>query len=702
MQRACEAQWRLRIGTAVVLAVIVGAGACEDSASPSASLLVTPQDAGACSVTELVASKHYKPKSDEDGIVTFDPARRVIVPPELDVVQGNAGNHVAELTFQLETGIFIACRYRGGASKSNPADFGEIFLGHKYLFDRCDDKGVTQPGIVLTVTSATLHIESSSPKFGDVAVRTVLVEPAPCDVTGDGGSEGGAGEGGTAGSGGSAGTTGSGGTGGSADSGGSAGTAGTGGTAGTSGTGGTSGAAGTGGTSPDCMPITAMGSPPSVPVCGDGWRDPASEECDDNNTSSADACTGECRVQPVIMGTVEPPDAAPPSGRYLGTGRHTLAQACNDIGLVYADETLAEPSLRLSTFSGLGVPVATTTIAPAELTFANPVVAGSSSGRFVVAWTDFNGDGDELGVALRALESDGESATSITHANSTTNFSQYAPDIIWTGSEFVVAWQDDSALTGPDLRYRRFDDSLSPVSSETTLAATSESEGRVALAPFADSFAAAWRSGDAGSERIRARAGHTSWSVGPFLPGDADDAPALVALDDSHLFVLFTEGTDPEATGVANVGRLRAALLDSAAAGDTSEWLDVDPLVAPYSSDTTIAQSSPAAAVVDGKLYVAWRSAAVNSDDAGEELWLKAIDVTIAGGAVTLDLSSSELTLPRYAVNRAGDQRRAALLGLVGAVASSWEDSGNTIVGAAQPEVLFEAASLPLLRSEGQ
>jgi len=103
VQQAPAARWRRRAAAAVICAASAGAGACEDSSAPRAALLVGPQDGGVCGVTELVATKHYKPTSTEDASANFTPAQRVVVPPELTVQQGNAG--VVRATWWARDGV---------------------------------------------------------------------------------------------------------------------------------------------------------------------------------------------------------------------------------------------------------------------------------------------------------------------------------------------------------------------------------------------------------------------------------------------------------------------------------------------------------------------------------------------------------------------------------------------------------------------
>src|SRR5690606_22951304 len=152
-------------------------------------------------------------------------------------------------------------------------------------------------------------------------------------------------------------------------------------------------------------------------------------------------------------------------------------------------------------------------------------------------------------------------------------------------------------------------------------------EGNVALTPFAQSWAAAWREAQVdGSELIVVFFAGARWTIAAAHPGPASDRPALMALDDEHLFVGYTVGTDPLATGTADSPRLHAAIVDSF---DSSVTLlgPVEPLDPDYSGtepeQLAIGQRQPAAAAVGERFYLAWRSDAISGDARGEELWLK-------------------------------------------------------------------------------
>lgn len=515
----------------------------------------------------------------------------------------------------------------------------------------------------------------------------------------DSGGGGGGGSGGAAGSaaGGSAGTstggvagTGSGGsaTGGAA---GSAPDASSGGSAGNSGSGG--GGSGSGGSSGDAGSDPEAGDAAAdAPVslyCGDGVRDPLSEECDDGNSSGADSCDA-CFVQDVLLvpGPGSDGGVPPKVARRLGEGRHPIAGGDAGFAVAFVTSLPAPVTLGVKRFDSVGVPATTLSVAAdASITAAaHPVIAALPGGKYAVAYTDLGADGDGLGVALRLVDASG--AGPLVRANTTKIFGQHDVDLIWTGSELVAAWVDDSKLpaNGSDLRMRRFSAALSPVSAEEALAGSAAQESGVALAPFAGGWAAAWRSASAGSETIVVKTTGASWTVAVAAPGPAEDKPALAELDASHLLLVFSEGTP---------ARLRGAILDTAS--QTVSPFPITPSVAPYSTDATIAQTHPNAVRAGSRLFVAWRSALVPGDAKAEELWLKELDWT----SPTLGLSKVEVTLPRWPSHLKDDQRRPALAVTgSGALATAWDDYGRgfgSVEGT--PDVVAELIPLPLLRS---
>ncbi|HEY3236277.1 MAG TPA: hypothetical protein VGJ84_16285 [Polyangiaceae bacterium] len=59
------------------------------------------------------------------------------IPAALRVVEGDAGNHEAVLSFRTADGKQIRCFYRGGSSQSHPTDALELAKARLYRFDHC-------------------------------------------------------------------------------------------------------------------------------------------------------------------------------------------------------------------------------------------------------------------------------------------------------------------------------------------------------------------------------------------------------------------------------------------------------------------------------------------------------------------------------------------------------------------------------------
>ncbi len=468
------------------------------------------------------------------------------------------------------------------------------------------------------------------------------------------------------------------------------------------------GSAGGGGSTADGgVGDAATDAPMDGPVsqfCGDGVRDPVTEECDDGMGSTPpDSCNPQCVVQDVLVspGPGSEGGVSPKVTRRLGQGRHPVGGDDSGFGVAFV-ETHAGPLVGLRVFDEDGVPGTIATVAQDGTTTENahPVVAALPGDGFAVAWSDSGADGDGRGIAIRTLSAAGVLGPK-QRVNGTTSFNQRDVDLIWTGSALVAAWVDESkiATAGLDIKLRTLGASGSPQGSEQVLAGTAAHESQVALAAFNGSFAAAWRTRAGSTETITARAGSASFSVSVASPGPSLDKPALVAIDGSRLMLVFTEGG-----GAFGTPALRGAVLDTATPGTTASFA-ITPLVAPYSTDPTLGQSEPALARVGARMFLGWRSEAVAADPDAEELWLKEITWT-TGGGVTLDLSELEIPLPRHIAHRADDQRRVALAATPlwpgGALATAWDDYGR-VFGSIEgtPDVVAELIPVPIVRGGG-
>ena len=525
---------------------------------------------------------------------------------------------------------------------------------------------------------------------------------------GGAGTGGGAGEGGGAGDGGTGGETG--GDGGAAGAAGEGGAAGAGGDygqggAGTGGMPGTGGGAGNGGT-PPCESFE----------CGDGCWDPATEECDDGNFLSSDGCGPLCAVSDVLVGPgVASSDSRPPPGRTLGDGRHTVAASDYGYAVVYVEPEGGAPRIAVRDFDTVGIPCNAATGCGADTTVgedakavvaAHPVIAPLSDGEYMVAFVEFGGDGDGLGVAMQRVVPGEAKQDAVSFMNQTTLGAQYDPDLVSAGEEIVGVYVDSSNLdTAPDLRLRTFADGAG--SNEEVLAGTPAAEFNVALVATSDGFAAAWRESTGIKETVRVRrrfagGSEVEWNVSPaFLAPDSSDRPALLELDEDRLLLVYTDAR-LDVTGTSHIGRLRYAILDADVPG-TVKGRNVAAKAAGYNLNETIGQGRPNVIRVGDELLVTWTSGRIAGDVRGEEVWLKS--VTWSPGDATLGLSEIEQPLPREEEHRDGDQRTSALASMPYsnelALVCAWDDHGRTFGAlSGAPDVVAELIPVPMLRDD--
>lgn len=425
--------------------------------------------------------------------------------------------------------------------------------------------------------------------------------------------------------------------------------------------------------------------------CGDAIRDTVVEECDDGPGTGEDACTNQCRahnyfvVPPVIA------DSAPKLGsRTLGFGRHPAAAGASTTALAFVEKSGSTHSLNAAFFDAQGhrqgAPVPAGSGAnPAEQ--ADPVVAALPAGKFALAWNDLAGG--SLDVAIRIIEPSG-ALGAVAVANQTLPSAQQDPDVLWTGSDLVVAWMDAFRI-----KSRRFDASLTAIDSETAVSANGEVARSASLAQFGASWAVAWRAIDSsGLELIRVKSGSTAWSIGPFVPGATKERPAVVGLDATHVLVVFTEGTDPLATGTASVTRLRMAVLESASPGVVPS-AQILATLEPWASDNTLTQSRPALVRAGLRTYLAWHTESPVGDGRSDEVFFR--ELTWNGTTVSL---LAEMPLQADAP-RAAAQRAPALaespLYPAGALVTLWEDSNAEPMHTMAPDIVFGLRPTPIV-----
>jgi len=404
----------------------------------------------------------------------------------------------------------------------------------------------------------------------------------------------------------------------------------------------------------------ADGGPPEPPPhptstrCGDGIRDPVTEECDEAAAGTADPCTAACRVQAVTVA----------QAMQLGTAPHVAGGSDSGFAIAYAGPD-ATPAVQLQLFgesgAGLGAPLDVAgDYAPVPA--ANAALAALPGGRYAVAWTDGMDGPPE--VRVRLVDGRTLGAARLAHEDATGLHAD--PDLLWAGDRLIVAFTDLL-----DVSYRAFTSDLVPLGPETPLAATAAIESGVALARFGNGWAGAVRSSSDALESIVIRSGDLTWSTPPAPPGPTGDRPALAALDDAHLLVLFSVGADPDGTGTADVGRLFWAVADTAAPGP----LAVRALDAAAAPPSSVSQRRPTATRAGESVYLGWTETD-GTGAAGERVFLAAVAPdAVAGFAI-----GAPMALPRGAT--AGGWRRnlhltASTLFPAGAVISTWESASD-------------------------
>ena len=439
-----------------------------------------------------------------------------------------------------------------------------------------------------------------------------------------------------------------------------------------------------------CSPPAATGVSPAPPVCGDGLRDPETEECDHGTGNGLGTCGASCDVSDVVL---TPPGAT--SGPKMTFGGQPHPVAAGDWGFAAGFAVGSSPpkELDVAIFDTLGRLKDTRVVSAGSTLYPGGTgvsLAALPCGKYVAAWTDYGGDGDAAGVALRLVDPDVMMAGPPEHANESADFNQVLLDMIWTGSELVVAWFDDAALGGMgDIKIRTFDANLSPTSSDLPLASTAATETSAVLTPLVGGWAAAWLAFQDASVSVEAKAGSTTWSTGPLGAGAVVDRPAIVALDDTHLLLVYavsSSTTDPV--------QLQAAILDTATPGSVVPFA-----ILPSASGALGADAGdPSLTRVGERVYLSWRSTMGAFLNLPGDVWLKELSVGPTPGIV--DTSLPEIPLPRSPEHRTGAQDAPVLAlvqpGMSQNLVAAWQDHGTS----GSSRILIESMPTPILRKD--
>ena len=438
--------------------------------------------------------------------------------------------------------------------------------------------------------------------------------------------------------------------------------------------------------------VTVDASPdgPTGPnICGDGWRDLVLEECDDGLGSFGVAwdrgCTAGCVVTDRLAG-VESTDVRE---RWLGIGRHTVAGGVHGHAVVVSELAGAEGDearVALYAFSPVGERFGGSSWEVTAID-ADPVVAVLPNGDYAVAYTAFGADGDGLGIAVARVSNDGNVVDHMGFANMTTAFSQRLADILWTGSQLVVGWEDESTIPRRICTRRFGADLLSGGGEVCTW--ESEAVSRVSLeASFQGQIITSYRvDGDEWSRyRVQLPSGG-GFSTEPVLSPSFEETVALAALDDFTLLAVYVDGEQV----------MRAELFD-----DIGDALGEAVVLG-------AARGRPSLAVTAAGIYLVWwepseePEGAVEWDPVFAELWLQ----RLSWDGSVLDATQIPMPLPRDDPHRLGDQLMPSLAAVPywpsGAIIAAWADRTGANYGGQAPlgDVVMELIPTPVVRMGG-
>ena len=254
-----------------------------------------------------------------------------------------------------------------------------------------------------------------------------------------------------------------------------------------------------------------------------------------------------------------------------------------------------------------------------EQSQSNAAVAAGADGRFVVAWTDRDHDGDGPGVFARRFDPAGDALDAVEfQVNQTFDGGQSAPSVaLFGGGGFVIAWQQSTDEAEWRVFFRRYGADGAVLGGETEVTTSAHVGGHSpepSIAIAADGgFIVAWQApqGAGAGYGVYARrfdAGGVP-SGEPFpvstRPSEHPLLPSAAATPDGRLMITWQEDRG-EGSGTDVYGRR----YDAAGVAEGDELL--------VNTTTADAQTAPAvAAVGNGGLVVAWESAGQDGDGTG-------------------------------------------------------------------------------------
>ena len=120
----------------------------------------------------LDASMKYSPNHHYDGTILVKESRNYTIPPQLEVIYGNAGNYLAEVRFGD-----TVCVYQGGSLLSRPlltTNRVEIAKGRSYNFVSCNGFRLPTPSLVWVDSGQYITVRIHGDETASTRVRAIL------------------------------------------------------------------------------------------------------------------------------------------------------------------------------------------------------------------------------------------------------------------------------------------------------------------------------------------------------------------------------------------------------------------------------------------------------------------------------------------------------------------------------------------------
>lgn len=353
-----------------------------------------------------------------------------------------------------------------------------------------------------------------------------------------------------------------------------------------------------------CAPLT----------CGDGVRQ-LTEQCDDANGIENDFCD-RCCVSHDRLALYEPKPAIPDQRkRSVLRGRAVAANADGAAVLFRQRPPISnrnEPEIvglqifrpdgtRLLGDLGKTLTDATGWSDTSSAGQTDGHLIALSGNRYALVWQQQQLGGSWWGIGLREIDGATGSAGPVQVVNTTVSGNQLAPDAVWTGSELVVAWTDDTVALQSHVRLRRFGGDLVPKGPDESLE-PSRSNAAVRLTAFAGGWAAQWIESEPPNYNpdFFIRVGTKDWIVRG-LYGAVD--PTLIALSDAHLLLVSSGAVYHD--GGMQTQHLFGAILDVASPGEVKPFR-LRPLLPEHAEDGFAEERAPVLARVGDTVYLAW------------------------------------------------------------------------------------------------